>query len=240
MFDHQLSPRLGQRVPAESSPVRKVDSAANRPEAPHDGAIIWRTDLDALEIFDDETDQWLSTKASEQQLAVVGEVKMWLAGGIPAGYLLLDGRAVDRGDYADLFALWGTTFGAGDGSLTFTLPDMRSRLPIGAGTFAALATADALTESARTLRHSHGAGTIAGASAGAHAHTIPAQILLDQQNTTTGGTAGRLEGSAPNLSHNHGGATGSSGAHAHTVSGSTADSGASALPYFAVNFIVKH
>jgi microcystin-dependent protein len=41
---------------------------------------------------------------------------------IPAGYLLCDGSAVSRTTYADLFAVIGTTFGAGDGSTTFNLP----------------------------------------------------------------------------------------------------------------------
>lgn len=41
----------------------------------------------------------------------------------PDGYLFADGSAVSRTDYADLFAVYGTTFGAGDGSTTFNLPD---------------------------------------------------------------------------------------------------------------------
>jgi len=45
----------------------------------------------------------------------------------PAGYLLCDGSAVSRTTYADLFAVIGTSFGAGDGSTTFNLPDLRGR-----------------------------------------------------------------------------------------------------------------
>lgn len=41
----------------------------------------------------------------------------------PAGYLVADGSAVSRSTYANLFALIGTTFGDGDGSTTFNLPD---------------------------------------------------------------------------------------------------------------------
>ena len=48
----------------------------------------------------------------------------------PDGYLYEDGRAVSRTVYADLFAVIGTTFGAGDGSTTFNLPDSRGRTAI--------------------------------------------------------------------------------------------------------------
>ena len=45
----------------------------------------------------------------------------------PGGYLSCNGAAVSRTTYADLFAVIGTTFGAGDGSTTFNLPDLRDR-----------------------------------------------------------------------------------------------------------------
>lgn len=49
----------------------------------------------------------------------------------PSGYLLCDGAAVSRTTYADLFALLGTVFGAGDGSTTFNVPDLRGRVIAG-------------------------------------------------------------------------------------------------------------
>lgn len=52
----------------------------------------------------------------------------------PSGFLLCDGSAVNRTTYSDLFAIIGTTFGAGDSSTTFNLPDLRGRTIIGAGT----------------------------------------------------------------------------------------------------------
>ena len=48
----------------------------------------------------------------------------------PTGYLLEDGTAVSRTTYADLFAVIGTTYGAGDGSTTFNLPDSRGRVSV--------------------------------------------------------------------------------------------------------------
>lgn len=49
----------------------------------------------------------------------------------PAGFLLCNGVAISRTTYAQLFAAIGTRFGAGDGSTTFNLPDMRSRFARG-------------------------------------------------------------------------------------------------------------
>lgn len=49
---------------------------------------------------------------------------------VPDGFLAEDGSAVSRTTYADLFAVIGTTFGAGDGSTTFNLPDSRGRVAV--------------------------------------------------------------------------------------------------------------
>lgn len=49
---------------------------------------------------------------------------------VPAGYLLEDGSAVSRFTYSALFSAIGTTYGAGDGSTTFNLPDSRGRLSV--------------------------------------------------------------------------------------------------------------
>ena len=49
----------------------------------------------------------------------------------PSGYLLCDGSAISRTTYAGLFAILSTTYGVGDGSTTFNLPDLRQRFPMG-------------------------------------------------------------------------------------------------------------
>jgi microcystin-dependent protein len=49
----------------------------------------------------------------------------------PEGYLLCDGSAVSRTDYADLFTAIGTTYGAGDGATTFNVPDLSGRVVLG-------------------------------------------------------------------------------------------------------------
>lgn len=60
-----------------------------------------------------------------------GTVAMTARTTAPAGWLLCQGQAVSRTDYPALFAALGTTYGAGDGSTTFNLPDMRGRVPVG-------------------------------------------------------------------------------------------------------------
>lgn len=60
-----------------------------------------------------------------------GVVTMWTTDAAPAGWLLCYGQAVSRETYAPLFAVIGDTFGVGDGSTTFNLPDMRGRFPLG-------------------------------------------------------------------------------------------------------------
>lgn len=64
-------------------------------------------------------------------LVPTGTVLTYAKSTAPAGFLACDGSAVSRTTYAALFALIATTFGAGDGSTTFNIPDMRARVPTG-------------------------------------------------------------------------------------------------------------
>jgi microcystin-dependent protein len=63
--------------------------------------------------------------ASSGRGAVAGDIKMHGANTAPTGWLKCNGAAVSRTTYADLFAEIGTTWGTGDGSTTFNLPDFR-------------------------------------------------------------------------------------------------------------------
>ncbi|QTH80458.1 hypothetical protein PA10_00260 [Pseudomonas phage pPa_SNUABM_DT01] len=73
----------------------------------------------------------IKTLLSSAPVVYVGEYKGWAPSTIPTGWLLCDGSAVSRTEYADLFAEIGVAFGAGDGSTTFNLPDFRGRVPRG-------------------------------------------------------------------------------------------------------------
>lgn len=67
-------------------------------------------------------------------LAPTGSVTMYAGATAPTGYLLCDGSAVSRTTYSDLFAVCSTTYGVGDGSTTFNIPDARGVFIRGAGT----------------------------------------------------------------------------------------------------------
>lgn len=62
-----------------------------------------------------------------------GTVIDFAGAGVLQGYLACDGSLVSRSTYADLFTAIGTTWGAGDGSTTFALPDLRGRATVGLG-----------------------------------------------------------------------------------------------------------
>lgn len=63
----------------------------------------------------------------------VGSIHEYAGTTPPNNWLLCDGSAVSRTAYSELYAVIGTTFGVGDGSSTFNLPDFRGRSPLGAG-----------------------------------------------------------------------------------------------------------
>jgi microcystin-dependent protein len=71
---------------------------------------------------------------------ISGAILQWATGTAPTGYLLCDGSAVSRTTFATLFGIISTSYGAGDGSTTFNLPDMRGRAVIGVGTGTKVAT----------------------------------------------------------------------------------------------------
>jgi microcystin-dependent protein len=79
---------------------------------------------EAAAMVDQATEELIKTMLTGAIFPFAGET-------IPNGFLLCDGSAVSRADYADLFAIIGTNYGSGDGTTTFNLPDMRGRVPVG-------------------------------------------------------------------------------------------------------------
>jgi len=61
----------------------------------------------------------------------VGAIKPWGKAAAPVGYLLCDGSAVSRTTYAELFVVISTTYGAGNGSTTFNVPQLQGKTPQG-------------------------------------------------------------------------------------------------------------
>lgn len=86
---------------------------------------------------------------------IVGEIKPFAGATAPAGTLLCDGSAVSRITYSALFATIGTTWGAGDGSTTFNLPNLGGKTLIGKnGTYALGQTGG--SADAVVVKHKHG------------------------------------------------------------------------------------
>lgn len=75
-----------------------------------------------------------NSKLANAGTVPTGTVVPYAGGTATAGWLLCDGTPVSRTTYAALFAVTGTAYGSGDGSTTFNVPDLRSRIPLGAGT----------------------------------------------------------------------------------------------------------
>ena len=82
-------------------------------------------------------------KITEDTITEVGFIKPYAGSSVPTGYLLCNGAAISRAQYPELFAAIGTTWGAGDGSSTFNVPDLRGYFlrGVGGGQAAALGAA---------------------------------------------------------------------------------------------------
>jgi len=172
-------------------------------------ALAAGTNIDAGAITSDK----LATNTI-QLLTPTGSVTQYAGSSAPTGWLFCDGAAVSRTTYAALFAVIGTTFGVGDGSTTFNLPDLKGRVPVGkavAGTFANLAA----TGGAETH-------TLTEAQIPSHLHTADGDLTAASALTTHSHTADGDLTAASAGSHSHTGSSGTTGNHAHT---GTVDSG---------------
>jgi len=83
-----------------------------------------------------QINQWAVEDAisSASGLWITGDLKMSARATPSTGWLLCDGRAVSRSTYSSLYAAISTTYGAGDTTSTFNLPDFKGRVMVGAGT----------------------------------------------------------------------------------------------------------
>lgn len=98
----------------------------------------------------------------------IGSMMMWPTSSAPGGWLLCQGQAISRTAYAELFAVLGTTFGVGDGSSTFNLPDTRGRFILGT---AASGTGSTLGGTGGALDHVHDMSSHTH-SMQSHTHTV--------------------------------------------------------------------
>lgn len=107
----------------------------------------------------------------------------------PAGWLLCNGQAVSRATYATLFGIVGVAYGAGNGSTTFNVPDMRGRVPAGKDDMGGSA-ANRLTGTSGGV-----AGTTMGAAGGTETHVLTtsempshAHVITYDRETPDGGS----------------------------------------------------
>lgn len=193
-----------------------------------------------------------------------GAISMYGGSTAPSGWLLCNGLEVSRVDYSALFAAIGTTYGVGNNTSTFNLPDLQNRFPLGYGnaTWATPLGKKAGSASATLIQHNHDVGD--------HAHDIT------HEHTSTIGDGGEHDHSgntlqnANNTGSNHyvrplgypadetHTVTNPGGTHSHSItvdafSGSTSTSNAGTTgyrgvtsngtqnlpPYIALNFIIK-
>ena len=122
-----------------------------------DGSLQWHEQFDGPVSVEFAADAVvvrprLTLDDGEGSVIPTGLFAPYVAGTAPDGWLLCDGSAVSRTTYADLFAVMGETYGAGDGSTTFNLPDTRQRFPLG---LAASGTGATLGETGGSIDHVH-------------------------------------------------------------------------------------
>jgi microcystin-dependent protein len=128
---------------------------------------------------------------------LTGEIKALGGPAVPSGYLLCDGAAVSRTTYSNLFSAIGVTWGAGNGSTTFNLPDLRGKTLFGkaaSGTFGTLGASGGV-ETHTHVQSAHSHTTVSHTHIiGSHTHTIPSHshtIYGDAPGVTFSGLDGK-------------------------------------------------
>ena len=153
-----------------------------------------------------------------------GAVSYFARATAPTGWLKANGAAISRTAYGALFAAIGTTFGAGDGSTTFNLPDLRGEFLRGVDDARGVDSGRAFGswQDSDNKSHAHTASTGADAhthtwsgttsSNGAHAHTLNGNL----SSTGTGSNSFQGRQAIAYTS-----TTSTNGEHTHTISGTT-------------------
>lgn len=122
-----------------------------------------------LTLVGTDTVQTLTNKTLTGNLGAVpvGAGMDWWGSSAPTGWIFAYGQAISRSTYSALFALYGTTYGSGDGSTTFNVPDKRGRASFGKDDMGGSA-ANRLTNSATGGIN----GSALGNSGGEQAHVL--------------------------------------------------------------------
>jgi len=168
-----------------------------------------------------------------------GTIAMWPTVTPPTDWLLCDGTAVSRTTYSTLFVLFGTTFGAGNGSTTFNLPNYKNRMPYGADTVAIGATGG--SANSVVVSHTHTATSTSTSTV-----TDPGHFHISGFSSGGGGTSAYLkaqnaaaEVSLVNTSTQTTGVTVATATATTNTTEGVSGTGANLPPYLAINFIIK-
>ena len=123
--------------------------------------------------------------AASQQLEITntsptptGSLFAWPISTAPSGFLLCYGQAISRTTYSSLYAVLGVSFGTGDGSTTFNLPDLRGRMIIGLDNLGGTSANRVTAATADTL----------GGASGAETHALSEAELASHTHTDSGHT----------------------------------------------------
>jgi microcystin-dependent protein len=161
----------------------------------------------------------------------------WSDSAVPSGYLECNGQAVSRSTYAALFAIVSTTYGTGDGSSTFNVPNLSDNVPVGKSNNKALAS----TGGANTVTPT---GNVAGSTANATLSTP--QLAAHSHGKGAGLGPGKAEPSINNIYSKGAGMptntgnAGSGSAHSHNMSANfTGDATSVLQPYLTIMYIIK-
>ena len=170
-----------------------------------------------------------------------GTILPWSTASIPTGFLECAGANVSRSTYADLFGVIGTTYGAGDGSTTFGLPNLADNVPVGKSGTKALAStggantvsvtaAGSISSSTNTntttninvtgnVGGSTGNATLSTAQLASHSHSVPRVTVRYGQGAQI---ESAFSGTLSNANTNN---AGSGSAHSHSMSATFSGSG---------------
>lgn len=163
-----------------------------------------------------------------------GIVVPWGSASIPSGFLECNGQAVSRTTYAALFAVVGTTYGAGNGTTTFNVPDLTDRTVVNKSNTKALAStggANTVTPTGN-ISGSTGATTLTSTQIPSHTHILGNTAGMCRP---LGGVFGDM-----GMGQISSGSTGGGSSHDHTLSANFTGSANSVLqPYLVLIYIIK-
>lgn len=169
-----------------------------------------------------------------------GTILPWSAASLPTGFLECNGQAVSRSTYSALFAIVGTTYGAGDGSSTFALPDLQNNVPVGKSNNKALASSGGANTVAATgnVGGSTANATLSTAQLASHSHSstsVPGGPNSNSGNQVDGATVSPTY--AGSIGTNN---AGSGQGHSHNMSATFSGDATSVLqPYLTIIYIIK-